>query len=64
LGNVFTVARLLPLGFLIVLRIWHFGGPFQMIPLSEISSPSGEAWLNALLLLLFAYGGAESAQAK
>ncbi len=59
LSNIFTVAKLLPLGLLIVLGVWRLSGHFQMIESSEITSPGLGAWLNALLLLLFVYGGAE-----
>jgi amino acid transporter len=59
LANFFTVAKVLPLALLIVLGVFRFGGHFQMIHASEITHPGWNAWLTALLLLLFAYGGYE-----
>jgi amino acid transporter len=61
--NLLTVAKLLPLGLLIVLGVFRFSGHFQMIHPSEIVHPGGGAWLSALLLLLFAYGGYEDSLA-
>ena len=61
LSNLLTVAKLLPLVVLIVLGIVQFGHHFELIRASEVSSPGLRAWLSALLLLFFAYGGAENA---
>ena len=61
LSNVFTVAKLLPLALLITLGLARFGQHFQLIQTSEMTSPGSGAWLNALLLLVFAYGGLENA---
>ena len=57
--NFFTVSKLLPLALLIVLGIVRFGGQFEMVHVSEITSPGLSGWLNAFLLLLFAYCGCE-----
>jgi amino acid transporter len=58
-SNIFTVAKLLPLGFLCV------AGAFYLLSHGTASGaevPTGShAWLNALVLLVFAYGGFETA---
>jgi basic amino acid/polyamine antiporter, APA family len=59
-SNVFTVAKLLPLvgiaiGGLIYLSAGHG------LPAAPVSPSSNDAWLKAVLLLVFAYGGFESA---
>jgi basic amino acid/polyamine antiporter, APA family len=59
-SNLFTVAKLVPLGIVIV------GGAIYLLSHSPgvIASPvnaSGGAWLQAILLMFFAYGGFESA---
>jgi basic amino acid/polyamine antiporter, APA family len=61
--NLLTVAKLLPLGLLIVLGLFRFGGHFQMIRTSEIAQPGWGAWLKALLLLLYVFGGYEDSLA-
>jgi len=60
LSSVLVVAKLLPLGLLIVLGVTRFGHEFQVIHVSEITSPGWTPWLNAFLLLLMAYGGFEN----
>ena len=60
LSNFFTVSKLLPLVLLVVaglLFIYVHGSPFP--PVAE-SHPAG-AWMNAVLLLIFAYSGFDSA---
>jgi APA family basic amino acid/polyamine antiporter len=60
LSNFFTIAKLLPLLILVVggfLFIFVNGSPVP--PVAE-SHPVG-AWMNAVLLLIFAYGGFEAA---
>jgi len=60
LSSLLVVAKLLPLGLLIVLGVTRFGQEFQFIHLSEITNPGWRPWLNAFLLLLMAYGGFEN----
>jgi basic amino acid/polyamine antiporter, APA family len=59
-SNFFTVAKLLPLVILVVggLVFMHTHGS-PVSPVAE-SHPAG-AWMNAVLLLIFAYGGFEAA---
>lgn len=58
-SNFFTVAKLLPLGVVIVAGlIYMWRGP------QLLSAPSGSphsGWLRAILVMIFAYGGFESA---
>jgi len=62
LSNVFTVAKLVPLAVFIVaggLYVWWGRGA----PAAAIAphTPNGNDWLQAMLLLMFAYGGFEGA---
>jgi basic amino acid/polyamine antiporter, APA family len=61
-SNVFTVAKLLPLGIVIAGGVIYLlaHGPILM---SGPSNATGGAWLKAILLMFFAYGGFESALA-
>lgn len=61
LSTATTIAKLVPLGLLIVLGIAQFSHRAQVIPLAEITAPGWTPWLAALLLLLFSYGGYEDA---
>ena len=61
LATLLTVAKLLPLGLLIVLGISRFSLHFEMIRPSEITSPGWGAWLSAVVLLVYAYDGCEDA---
>jgi len=61
LSTVTTIAKLLPLGLLILLGLGRFIQHAEAIPLSEIAAPGWTPWLGALLLLLFSYGGYEDA---
>jgi len=61
--NLFTVAKILPLAFLIIFGVFRFGHQIQIVHLSEIASPGWSPWLSALLLLLFVYGGYEDSLA-
>lgn len=63
LTNIFTVAKILPLAFLIIFGLFRFGHQVQIVHLSEIVSPGWNSWLSALLLLLFVYGGYEDSLA-
>jgi basic amino acid/polyamine antiporter, APA family len=61
LSNLFTISKLLPLAVLIVLGLWRFSHHPLMLPPSEIVQPGLRGWLDALLLLSFAYAGFETA---
>jgi basic amino acid/polyamine antiporter, APA family len=59
-SNALTVAKLLPLGLVCV------AGVFYLIPAHPVVHPAGvspdaNAWMRAMLLLVFAYGGFEGA---
>jgi amino acid transporter len=59
-SNVFTVAKLVPLGIVIIAGTVYIAAGHhaaQPIPMARASS----AWLKATLLLVFAYGGFETA---
>ena len=59
LSNVFTIAKLLPLGMVIVAGAYYIA---LHHPVPVEASPAGSgAWLKAMLLLVFAYGGFETA---
>ncbi|MGH9691435.1 MAG: APC family permease [Candidatus Acidiferrales bacterium] len=60
LSSSLAVAKLLPLAVLIVLGLMHFGSHARLVHASEIASPGLGAWLSAILLLVFAYGGFEN----
>ena len=59
-SNLFTIAKLLPLGVVIVAGTFYLfhihGRPPVSWPIAD-----GSAWLKAMLLLVFAYGGFETA---
>jgi basic amino acid/polyamine antiporter, APA family len=61
LSNVVTIAKLVPLGFLILFGVGRFVHQPQLIHVSEIASPGLSNWVSAMVLLLFAYGGWENA---
>jgi amino acid transporter len=61
--NLFTVAKILPLAFLIIFGLFRFGHQIQIVHPSEVASPGWSPWLSALLLLLFVYGGYEDSLA-
>jgi amino acid transporter len=54
--NVFTIAKLLPLGVLIVLGLVQFSP--SVLETQAVAEPK---WTDAVLLLIFGYGGFESA---
>ena len=62
-SSFFAVAKLLPLSIFIVLglALVHGPGPAPLTALTGAASPSGNNWLSAILLLVFAYGGFEGA---
>jgi APA family basic amino acid/polyamine antiporter len=59
-SNAFTVAKLVPLAIVIVGGIFYLFRAHQVITPSPSSGGAG-AWLKAMLLLVFAYGGFETA---
>ena len=60
LSNVFTVAKLLPLVVFIVLGCVYLLGHHQSLHVGIANTGSG-SWLDAMLLMVFAYGGFEGA---
>jgi amino acid transporter len=58
-SNLLTLAKLLPVALLVVLGLFRFGHSFHLLRPSEITNPGWGAWLTALLLLLFVFGGYE-----
>ena len=60
LSNVFTVAKLLPLGAFIVLGGLYLYSHHQPVPISIANTGRG-SWLDAMILMVFAYGGFEGA---
>jgi amino acid transporter len=60
LSNVFTVAKLLPLAAFILLGGVYLFGHHQSVPVGITSTGTG-SWLDAMLLMVFAYGGFEGA---
>jgi len=61
LSGVLAVTKLLALGVLIFLGLAHFGRHSESISAPEIAAPGWRAWLDALLVTAFAYGGFENA---
>jgi len=59
LSGLLAVAKLLPLGLLILLGLVHFSRHAEPIHALEITAPGWRAWLDALLITAFAYGGFE-----
>ena len=59
LSNVMTVAKLSPLVLLVFFGVVRFAREPQMIRASEIASPGFSNWANAMVLLVFAFGGWE-----
>lgn len=60
-SSALTVAKLAPLGILIALGLWRFGHAVQIVHPAEITSPGWKPWVEALLLVSFAYQGFEDA---
>jgi amino acid transporter len=59
-SNVFTAAKLLTLGTFVIAALLFLA--FHHHPLAvSLPSGSGKSWLRAILLLMFAYGGYETA---
>jgi basic amino acid/polyamine antiporter, APA family len=59
-NNIFTVAKLLPLFGVAVAGLLYLAAGHHVAPVHQATAGSGE-WLKAVLLLVFAYGGFESA---
>jgi amino acid transporter len=62
-SNFFTAAKLLPLFAVIVLGLFVLQQHHWTIASPAVASPSTSQWLKAMLLLVFAYGGFETALA-
>jgi APA family basic amino acid/polyamine antiporter len=62
-SNVFTAAKLVPLFAVIVLGMFVLQHHHWSIASAPIASPKMSQWLKAMLLLVFAYGGFETALA-
>lgn len=61
LSSVFTIAKLLPLGLLIVLGIAYFFRQPQVFQHAQPAPAGLSPWVDAMLLLAFAYAGFENA---
>jgi len=59
-SNFFTIAKLVPLGIVIVAGSVYLLSRHQALPPASPPAPVS-AWLKAILIMLFAYGGFESA---
>jgi len=59
-SSVFTVAKLASLGVVCVAGAFYLVVVRRIVP-AETASPPAEAWLQAIVLLIFAYGGFEAA---
>ncbi len=59
-SSAFTVAKLASLGVVCVAGAFYLVGMRRIVP-AETASPSADAWLQAIVLLIFAYGGFEAA---
>jgi basic amino acid/polyamine antiporter, APA family len=60
-SNVFVVAKLLPLGILCIAGAVFLIATHRMVPAATPPAAGAAAWLKAMLLLIFAYGGYEAA---
>jgi basic amino acid/polyamine antiporter, APA family len=58
LANVFTIAKLAPLGVFIVAGLWL---ATKHAPPTLATTPTAGGWIDALIALMFAYGGFEAA---
>ena len=61
LSGVLAAVKLLALGLLIFLGLVHFGRHSEPAHVLELTAPGWRAWLDALLVTAFAYGGFENA---
>ncbi len=62
-SNLFTAAKLVPLFAVILMGVFVLGRHHWDIALASSASPNHSQWLRAMLLLVFAYGGFETALA-
>jgi basic amino acid/polyamine antiporter, APA family len=62
-SNLFTAAKLIPLGAVIVLGLFVLAREHWQIVSAPPVSPDASEWMKAVLLLVFAYGGFETALA-
>jgi basic amino acid/polyamine antiporter, APA family len=62
-SNLFTAAKLVPLFAVIVLGLFVLQRQHWNIASAPVASPGASQWLKSLLLLVFAYGGFETALA-
>lgn len=62
-SNLFTAAKLVPLCGVIVLGMFVLHSHHWTIVMAPMASPGTGQWMDALLLLVFAYGGFETALA-
>jgi APA family basic amino acid/polyamine antiporter len=62
-SNLFTAAKLIPLSAVIILGLFVLHNHHWTIASAPITSPNTGQWLKAMLLLVFAYGGFETALA-
>jgi amino acid transporter len=60
LSNVFTIGKLVPLAIFVVAGIVWVATHAPAVP-AAVASPNGRDWLQALLLIGFAYGGFDGA---
>jgi len=60
-SNALTLAKLLPLGVLCVAGMFYLSVTRHVVPTAGAAAPDANAWMHALLLLIFAYGGFEGA---
>jgi len=61
LSNVFTVGKLIPLGIFVIAGIVFVATHPAAAPAAQAAPASGRDWLQALLLIGFAYGGFDGA---
>jgi len=62
-SNLFTAAKLVPLFAVIVMGLFVLHSHHWQMASASIASPNTSQWLKAMLLLVFAYGGFETALA-
>jgi amino acid transporter len=60
-SNLFAVAKLLPLGVLIMVGVWYLLSPAHARPVHPPVVAGAGAWVQAVLLLVYTYGGFEGA---